>query len=97
MPGPRIVSNTGYKVFWCQKLDWQLIDNLCYQKYFSKHSKACRKCLGLTKRQRFPEPWASLGEDPKSNTIEIDYTDRPANPGPMAAHPQEVPDTHEAE
>lgn len=72
MPGPRIVSNTGYKVFWCQKLDRQLIDKLCYWKYFSKHSKACRKCLGLAKGQRLPDPWGSLGKEEGVNTLEID-------------------------
>jgi hypothetical protein len=78
---------TGHKVFWCPKNDRQIIDEICYGKYFSRHSRVCRKCLGLAKRQRFPEPWASLGEDPKINTIEIDYTERPKT--------MEVPDTHE--
>lgn len=81
MIGPKVVSkidSTGQSVFWCPKHDRQIIDQICYSKYFSRYSRECRKCLGLAKRQRFPEPWASLGEDPKSNTIEIDYTNRPA-------------------
>ena len=100
MIGPKVVSkidSTGQSVFWCPKHDRQIIDQICYSKYFSRTSRGCRKCLKLTKGQRWPEPWSKLGEDPKTNTIEIDYTDRPALELESMATMTEVPGSHEAE
>jgi hypothetical protein len=72
---PKVVGvlSNGQKVYWCRKLDRQILDVVCLEKYFTRYPKSeCRRCLGLAKRQRLPEPWASVGkEDEQINVVEV--------------------------
>jgi hypothetical protein len=61
---PKVVyvnQETGRALYWCQRLEQQVLDQICQQKHFKKSSQDCRFCLGKTKRTHWEEPWASLG------------------------------------
>ena len=71
---PKVVGKltTGQGVYWCRKLQRQMIDHICQRKYFRRPSRNCRACLGVGKGERWPEPWASLGkEDEQINTVVV--------------------------
>ena len=78
---PRVVNvsvSTGKKLFWCMKIERQIIEDLCYQKYFSR-GRRCRECLDVGKRQHWPDPWASIGKE----------TDKDVSPEPDKREPSQ--------
>ncbi len=81
MSEPRVVNvsvSTGKKLFWCMKIERQIIEDLCYQKYFSR-GRRCRECLDVGKRQHWPEPWASIGKE-KDKDVSPEQTEREPDP-----------------
>jgi hypothetical protein len=78
MPEPKVVNvsvSTGHKIYWCPKHERQMFDTICQEKYFSRCSRVCRRCLGIGKGKHWPEPWSNLGnEEEEVNTVIIDMS-----------------------
>ena len=60
---PKVVFTlqSGQKIYWCPNVEQQMTETVCKNKNFSRGKKACRLCLGKSKREHWTEPWASLG------------------------------------